>query len=58
MDSLDAYSFPEALEDAVAFREEGWTVVGLDLGEVHVTTPAGQKFRLVCEAVPAGEDFF
>lgn len=29
----------------------GWHIEGLDIGEIEITTPGGQKFRLTVEEI-------
>jgi hypothetical protein len=32
-------------------KQQGWQVDALDIGEITVTTPCGQRFRLTVEEV-------
>jgi len=48
-----ALEFGEILENTVL--PEGWLVFSSDLGEVEVTAPTGQRFRLVADEVPEDE---
>ena len=43
------------LSAAEALEGDGWEINGLDIGEVEITAPSGQRFRLTVEEIKDDE---
>lgn len=37
--------------NAIDYTHAGWTFTGLDIGEIEVTNPYGERFRLTVERI-------